>query len=484
MSISRKTTAFIILLLSAVLLTWTLGLQAQQSPPGYLPANYPIGQITKAVPFAWTPAQFVRFFGLHGAQRLGHGGRGTTIAFIESQQSFDAAAWRRFAEAYGPSGAAPLPTVLDSLRSGQASASVVDETMLDVEWAHVVAPLAHLVVVEASPTPAGLVAAVEQAASLHPTAISISVERSFPYSAYAVRSGQEWPIEQVATEVPIFAASGDSRDTVTEFDELPSVITVGGMSAEWVYHGSDPKSGSGYAWLTTPKPVWQQGFVAGAWRAFPDVSWIMDFPSVVVATRGGWTADGGTSLSTPLWAALWALSDAARMLGPLHAPLPANADAVLYYLARHDPRAFLPSGGTWSAPSGLGEPNPTRLVQDLSQSALPASSAPAFPWTATAGFLVTLVSTLLPAVAALLLLGGQGDRVPPARYMIAPVALILPPVLVRIVYLADGSASLAATLSTVLQQPWIASGWILLYAIGTYRLALWATNPPGIRNPA
>lgn len=481
MSMSRKLPAFVILLLSAMLLTWTLGLQARQSLPGYLPANYPIGQITTPVPFAWTPAHFARFFGLASAQRIGHGGRGTTIAFIESENSFDPAAWRRFANTYGLSGTSPLPTVLTSGQSGQAPASVVDETMLDVEWAHVVAPLARLVVVEAVPTPSGLVSAVEQAAAIHPTAISISVERGFPYSAYAVRSGQEWPIEQVATEVPIFAASGDSRDTVTEFDELPAVVTVGGMSAEWIYHGSDPKSGSGYAWLTTPKPAWQQGFVTGSWRAFPDVSWIMDFPSVVVATRGGWTADGGTSLSTPLWAALWALADAARMSGPLHAPLPANADAVLYSLARHDPRAFLPSSGAWSAPSGLGEPNPTRLVQDLSRGALPKTSAPAFPWTATAGFLVTLVSTLLPAAAALVLLGGQGDRVPPARYMIAPVAMILPPVLVRVVYLADGSTSLAATLSTVLEQPWIASGWILLYALGTYALARWATNPPGSR---
>lgn len=470
----RRAGAFLILLVSALGLVWTLGLQAVLPGAPNPAATFPYARLVSPVPFAWTPEQFLRAFGLPVAQRDGRWGEGATIAFIESPQSFDPAAWRTFNARFLPGQPAPLPTVLRSAASGSASAAAVDETMLDLEWAHVVAPRARLVVVEAA---AGqIAAAVVRAAQLHPTAISISYERSFPYSLYLVRSGQDAAVEQVARSVPVFAASGDSRDAVSEFDALPDVVSVGGTSAEWVYRGADPNSGSGYAWLTTPLPPWQRGFVHSPWRAFPDVSWIMEYPSVVVATRGGWTGSGGTSLSTPLWAALWALADTARLFGPLHTPLPPDADAVLYALDRRDPGAFVPSRGGWTAPMGLGAPDPTRLVEALRSMPMPERSRAAFPWTRALGGLSGVAALLLPAAAVLLLLSG-GSSAPSLRHALAPIAMVVPPFVVHAAYLAAGnSLYLTALLSPALEQPWLAGGWVLLYALGTYRLALFAAG--------
>lgn len=473
--IGRRAAAFLVLLVAALWLMWTLGLQAALPGRAYSPSNYPYGRLVSPVPFAWTPGDFLRAFDVYPAQAMGLEGAGATLAFIESPGSFDPTAWQAFNRRFLPGQPDPLPTVLRAAGGLPASAAAVDETMLDLEWAHVVAPRARLLVVEAA---AGdIAAAIVRAAKLHPTAISVSYERSFPYSLYLARSGQDAAVEQVARGVPIFAASGDSQSAVSELDALPDVVSVGGVSAEWVYHGADPRSGSGYAWLTTPLPPWQRGFVRSPWRAFPDVAWIMDYPSVVVATRGGWTGNGGTSLSTPLWAALWSLAYEARLSGPLHAALPPDANAVLYALDRRDPRAFLPSHGTWTAPMGLGAPNPALLVQALRTMPMPDRRAAAFPWTSAVGGLAEVLAVLLPSASVLLLLGARRSPASPIRLMLAPAAMIVPPLVVHGAYLAAaGSSYLTALLSPALEQPWLAGGWALLYTLGTYRLALLAAG--------
>lgn len=465
-------TAFLAVLLSSLLLAWTLGLQAEPTAPAYSQIDYPLTEILSPVPFAWTPQRFRNFFRLSGAERLGQGGQGSTIAFIEAPRSFDPGAWRRFNQRFDSGEPDPLPSVVRVGAAAPPSAAAADETMLDVEWAHVVAPLAHLVVVEAGN--GDLTAAVERAAALHPTAISITIGRTFPYSAHLVRTGSDFAIEQVARTVPVFAASGDSRNSVSEFDALPDVVTVGGVSAEWVYNGANPRSGSGYAWFTTPQPPWQQGIVKSAWRAYPDVSWIMDFPSVVVATRDGWSAAGGTSLSTPLWAALWALGNQARLRGPYHASLPPDPNAILYALARRDRGVFLPSGGNWTAPSGLGEPNPTRLVSNLRTLRPAAEPQAPFPLTPAFGALVEVLSLLLPVGAALLLLRSGPRPASVARYAATAVLMLVPPIAVRSVYIwAGNSPAMAGLQSPAFESPGLMAGWILLYALAVYRLADW-----------
>jgi pseudomonalisin len=83
-------------------------------------------------------------------------------------------------------------------------------------------------------------------------------------------------------------------------------------------------------------------------------------------------AEGGTSLSSPLWAGMWARVNAAHA-NPQHKPAPlGNANAVLYHVASTTPNAFfdvteganpLPATPGWDFPTGLGTPNLATIIK-------------------------------------------------------------------------------------------------------------------------
>jgi pro-kumamolisin-like protein len=83
-------------------------------------------------------------------------------------------------------------------------------------------------------------------------------------------------------------------------------------------------------------------------------------------------AEGGTSLSSPLWAGMWARVNAAHA-NAQHKPAPlGNANAVLYHVAATTPNAFfdvteganpLPATPGWDFPTGLGTPNLATIMK-------------------------------------------------------------------------------------------------------------------------
>jgi len=83
-------------------------------------------------------------------------------------------------------------------------------------------------------------------------------------------------------------------------------------------------------------------------------------------------AEGGTSLSSPLWAGMWARVNAAHA-NAQHKPAPlGNANAVLYHVAATTPNAFfdvteganpLPATPGWDFPTGLGTPNLVNIIK-------------------------------------------------------------------------------------------------------------------------
>jgi hypothetical protein len=83
-------------------------------------------------------------------------------------------------------------------------------------------------------------------------------------------------------------------------------------------------------------------------------------------------AEGGTSLSSPLWAGMWARVNAAHA-NAQHKPSPlGNANAVLYRVAATTPNAFfdvteganpLPATPGWDFPTGLGTPNLVNIMK-------------------------------------------------------------------------------------------------------------------------
>jgi subtilase family serine protease len=174
--------------------------------------------------------------------------------------------------------------------------------------------------------------------------------------------------------VKIVASSGDWGYGVYYPAADPDVIAVGGTSldtdgthvTETVWGGT----GSGCS-AVFAKPLWQLQY-AFAWgpclgRSVADVAAVADpqtgvamYDSALYGKSGGWSVAGGTSVSAPIVAALYALSgDALRGTGAqtLYAAAPGAFSPVTAGAnGRCRPAYLCTAGPGYSGPGGLGVP--------------------------------------------------------------------------------------------------------------------------------
>ena len=300
-----------------------------------------------------TPAQVQRAYGLLPLYQKGIDGAGQTIVIVDPYGSPTIASdLRHFDATFGLAGppsfrvitpAGPVPASrLAGYRLG-----VAFETTLDVEWAHVMAPKASILLVE---TPA---AEVEGATGFPQIAraltyvirrhlgdvISMSLaatEETFSSSAQLLSFRAPFMLAaEPAYRITLVAASGDwgasgptystksyySYPVVAWPASDPLVTAVGGtqldLSASGARRSPDIAwfgSGGGYS-SVFGKPAYQDKAVAGARRAIPDISMDASCKSSVAiyAGFGGgrrhWSGICGTSLATPLFAGVIALAD-------------------------------------------------------------------------------------------------------------------------------------------------------------------------------
>lgn len=190
------------------------------------------------------------------------------------------------------------------------------ETSLDVEWAHAIAPKAHILIVEAgTPSGANLLKAIDYASSRKDV---VAVSMSW--------GGQEFPEEisldsHFNNEKVFFAASGDSGSGTNWPAASPYVIAVGGSSLSLSKNNTliseSAWSGSGGGVSSYEKqPVFQTDYSipkAKDMRSVPDVSYNADPKSGYAVYRstpntiGKWYVLGGTSAGTPQWAGIESL---------------------------------------------------------------------------------------------------------------------------------------------------------------------------------
>jgi subtilase family serine protease len=298
------------------------------------------------------------------------------------------------------------------------------ETSLDVEWAHALAPGAHIVVAVAKNDDSSNIAETErELAQAYPDAIDIqsfrgdeSGDASDP-AAMSVMDGAF--AAQAAHGGSVVAASGDFGATnFTPFVGSPApmasypaasplVLAVGGTEGnpypgglwnhghyggeqvwnEVLANGSAGASG-GAPSSVYPLPIWQRGITGSRTRAVPDVAWNAAANGGVIISFGGtFGAIGGTSAAAPQWAAVLALANELRARS--HRPQVGLVTPVLYTLARdrstyrqdfHDvtvgnnawqqfgPGALpgFSAGVGYDYPTGLGTPDVARLLKDLS----------------------------------------------------------------------------------------------------------------------
>lgn len=279
-------------------------------------------QITPA-PAGYGPAQF------HGAYGLpASGPAGQTIAIVDA---YDDPSIASDLNAYSSQFGLPLcnsanPCFKKVNQSGSASGPFPKsnsgwalEISLDVEVAHGICPNCKIVLVEASSNSlSNLAAAVKTAAKLGATEIS----NSYGGSEFSSELGEAYAAPYNQPGVAVTVSSGDNGYGSFGFPAaLSSVITVGGTTLTLgegnSYGGESAWSGGGSGCsLYAAAPEWQSFLTACAGkRGTADVAADADpgtgaavYDSVKYQGRSGWFRVGGTSLSAPLIAGVYALA--------------------------------------------------------------------------------------------------------------------------------------------------------------------------------
>lgn len=332
----------------------------------------------------YTPADIYAAYGVDTLHAAGITGEGETIIIADSygsptvQQDLDT-----FSDTFGlprttvtiinPTG---TPAYNNSVNGSQPGWAF--ETSLDVQWAHAIAPDAHIVLIEGNPAETegvqgfpSLFKGEEMAIQQYPGAV---LSQSFAVTEQSFHGAASTQValfdkvyqEAVANHVTVLGSSGDSGTantdkqgrvypypTVNWPSSDPLVTSAGGT---WLQYGWrwDPTSPTDLSFTTTPgqsvEAVWNEPYfgVAGGGgrsvlfptpsfqsgisqsilqgaRGLPDLSWNAAVNGGVLVytsfggTRVGWHLVGGTSAASPQLAGIIALTNqVADSMGKSH----------------------------------------------------------------------------------------------------------------------------------------------------------------------
>lgn len=346
--------------------------------PDLLRAVRPASATASTSWYGHIPCDMYIAYSLNSVSQMGSG---QTIVIVDAYSSgTEASDLATFSQAFGLS--APDLTIYPE--SGVTyDSSWAMEIALDLEWAHAMAPAAKIDLVEAatSQTP-DLTAAISFALqNLAPNVISMSFGESESQATsgdVSLWQGAMVPTDAQGQPVAYVAATGDYGFGVQWPAADAQVTAVGGTSVQSAAFGGEPMSyhtscsGAGAGGVSpstetvwtgtgggtsaiTPKPSYQSGFGPAQGRATPDVSMDADpNTGVAVDVQGAWMTVGGTSLATPMWAALMARANQLR----LTSGLPELSSPAWIYSARSSSFNDITQGN--DAPAGT-----TACITDL-----------------------------------------------------------------------------------------------------------------------
>ncbi|WP_165226789.1 Ig-like domain repeat protein [Aquisphaera insulae] len=365
----------------------------------------------------------VRFTGPGGTTVTGDG-TGQTIAIVEMGVDPTIEADLTTFDQYFGIAAPPSFRVVNQNGVTTQNLDIVGEASLDVEWAHLVAPGASIVVYNSAYLPndsttslRNLMTAMQEASRL-PGVSVVSLSYGISEAALAQSGLSQKTIDSYFTTpgVTFVVASGDTgiygsggyQVTADYPGSSANVLSVGGTSivvdaagdypgngssgeVAWGYgssSGSEGGSGGGLS-AYEAEPSWQQGVVPASLdsvnaRALPDVSidsGVAQEYDVFTSTLGsssvsasavGWLGDAGTSAAAPIWAGLIAIANQGRVLAG-GTTLTGNSQTLpaLYSLPSTDYHDILygnngdAAGAGYDLATGLGTPIANLLVPDL-----------------------------------------------------------------------------------------------------------------------
>jgi hypothetical protein len=351
----------------------------------------------------YTPAQITNAYGFNkvvfsdGSTAVPGDGRGQTVALFEVGNTpglaqdlavFDHAFKLPDLTLWSGAGLPPTTPFLQMLGFDggdqiKATPSDQEETMLDLEWLHAVAPGANVLIVEAPQS--STIPQADAFAAEQPGVVVVS--NSYGDFNY-LESPEEVDDDPMFTTPPghpgvtFVNSSGDTGAPSHPPNFSPNVLSVGATSltldAAGNYGSETAWAGSGGGLSLYERQPAYQRLVVGRGitrRAVPDVS-ILGNKQTGVAIydplEGGWALGGGTSLAAPLWAGIIAIADQGRSLrGRSSLDGPTQTLPILYQLPRRDFHEITVGNNGFRAHrgynfvTGLGTPYVNRVVAGL-----------------------------------------------------------------------------------------------------------------------
>lgn len=381
----------------------------------------------------YSPQELQQAYGLTPLLQRGITGKGQNIVIIDSYGSPTALKdLKHFDTDYG----LPDPPLFQQLSPigtvpfNQQNADQVgweEETSLDIQWAHAMAPQAGIIVLTSPVSETEGIAGMPQFLQLEQYALDhhlgsiISQSWSTTENTLFTTAGEQQvltPFEQfyqhaASEHISVFAASGDTGsanvDVNNKFYPYPTVgypaaspwvTAVGGTSlfadaqgkyqSEKVWDDNDSASGGGIS-QRFAEPSYQKNYLPSNvqgllknHRGLPDVSMNADPHTAVPVYTSfdatpGYTLFGGTSESAPLWCGLTALANqySGHALGFLNPDLyRLGSDSQTAHNVFHDivggnnsaekiPGYSATSG--WDAATGWGTPIGDALLQAIAK---------------------------------------------------------------------------------------------------------------------
>jgi subtilase family serine protease len=403
----------------------SIQITTQGTPP--LPAATYFGNIYDAgnLSCGWTPAQLQKYYGLDKAYKAGYQGEGQTIVLVDgpSYGSQVAADFANFSKWTG----LPAPTKSNfqiiypdgqpsSIELGYIS-DWTEESDLDVQWAHAIAPKAKIVLLILPTQDWSELEYGIQYAVTKKLGNVISNSYGYPEFLWGKHTvlGFEQTLETAAAAgVTVSFSTGDAGDEGTGAPNLGGAqypatsayaTAVGGTSIDLLnVDGTSSDTGwgtnqdflayggmlatvtpNGYYWdgagggesTLIAKPKWQKA-LPGSGRQEPDIAEIADpYTGGVIVYYDGIGVVGGTSLATPIFSSIVALASEKAgaplgQLAPLLATLPKGAiKDVLPVTSPEDVVGFkvTTSGTTYYTAAELSAPlgNTTKFYSALYQ---------------------------------------------------------------------------------------------------------------------
>ena len=356
----------------------------------------PLADVAGAQPYF--PAQIAQAYNSAG---LGLTGAGQTIAVyaLGIPRASDLTAF------WAATGVAASASNIQTVKvaggpPANTSSGSIEEATLDVQWASAMAPGAVIRIYAADENdPVGddeliqqVLADLPTQPTLHQLTISYGADESTSDRDYIAIEAQ-YMASLVSAGVTVFAASGDtgalgnngavqigypaSMPDVTAVGVTTLILDAGGNVASETAWGSANNSGSsgssgGGVSTIFSRPAWQNiaGAPAGAMRLVPDVAAVAD-PGTggLVIINGRQNQIGGTSMSTPIWAAWCAQINQARAtagkspLGALNPRLYALAGTAAFRDIASGGNSLFRAGPGYDLCTGIGVPNVAALLQ-------------------------------------------------------------------------------------------------------------------------